>query len=90
MVRHLFLTKKNSVSVCVCVCACIFWGSYLARTDPADVARVESKTYVCTERKEDAVPTARTGVEGTLGNWKAPGVMDEELGHKFHGCMTGE
>ena len=53
------------------------------------MARVESKTYVCTERKEDAVPIPRTGVEGTLGNWKAPGVMDEELGHKFHGCMTG-
>ena len=54
------------------------------------MARVESKTYVCTERKEDAVPTARTGVEGTLGNWKAPGLMDEELEQKFHGCMTGE
>ena len=69
---------------------CFFFCSYLARTDPADVARVESRTFVCTERKEDAVPIPKTGVEGMLGNWKPPGVMDEELGHKFHGCMTGK
>lgn len=63
--------------------------SYWARTAPEDVARVEKQTYVCTERKEDAVPEPRPGVESTLGNWKSPTEMDTELNKKFPGCMQG-
>lgn len=64
--------------------------SSLARTEPGDVARVEKQTYVCTEKKEDAVPTPKEGVESKLGNWKSPSDMDAELEHKFPGCMRGK
>lgn len=68
---------------------CLALCSYLARTEPGDVARVEKQTYVCTERKEDAVPSPREGVESKLGNWKSPKDMDAELERKFPGCMRG-
>ena len=63
--------------------------SYYARTDPKDVARVERQTYVCSEKKSDTVPTPKEGVVSTLGNWKLPAEMDEELDGKFAGCMKG-
>lgn len=40
---------------------------WLARTDPADVARVESKTVISTPNRADTVPTPKDGVKGTLG-----------------------
>lgn len=64
--------------------------SYLATTSPEDVARVEKQTFVCTTRKEDAVPTPAPGVESMLGNWKEPLEMDKEMEEKFRGSMTGE
>ena len=42
---------------------------WLTRTDPADVARVESKTVICTATKKETIPEPRAGVQGALGNW---------------------
>lgn len=62
---------------------------WLARTNPADVARVESRTFVCTEKREDTVPTPREGVAGKLGNWIAPSDYDAAIKARFPGCMKG-
>ena len=63
--------------------------SYHAHTVKEDTARVEKQTFVCTEKKEDSVPSPRPGVLSKLGNWKSPKEMDVELNNKFTGCMKG-
>lgn len=62
---------------------------WLARTDPGDVARVESKTVISTLNQRDTIPTPAEGVEGTLGKWMSPDVMEENLQNRFPGCMKG-
>nr|KAG5712694.1 hypothetical protein BaRGS_029749 [Batillaria attramentaria] len=63
--------------------------SYLCRTDPQDVARVESKTFICTDDKYETVPHVREGVAGILGHWLSPEEMKKELNDRFPGCMAG-
>ncbi len=63
--------------------------SYVASTDPADVARVESKTFLITENKYDSVPHVKPGVRGILGQWMSPEQFENEVGNRFPECMKG-
>jgi len=62
---------------------------FLALTDPADVARVESKTFMSTPNKSDTIPTPKDGVKGVLGNWWSPSDMENAFNERFPGCMKG-
>ncbi|BFZ13451.1 hypothetical protein BsWGS_16491 [Bradybaena similaris] len=62
---------------------------WLARTDPADVARVERLTYISTDSKRETVPTPKSGAPSQLGNWMDPDSMDKELSMRFPDCMKG-
>lgn len=78
LVNRGMLTKLDKLNNC-----------YLCRTDPADVARVENKTFIITDEKYSTVPHVKDGVKGIIGQWMSKEDVDVQLADRFPGCMKG-
>lgn len=63
--------------------------SWLARTDPKDVARVESKTVIVTKSQRDTIPIPAGGVKSQLGSWMSESDWQKARVERFPGCMAG-
>lgn len=50
---------------------------------------MESRTFICTEKRADTIPTTKEGIKGQLGNWMSPRDMDQAVKDRFTGCMRG-
>lgn len=72
---------------CALICALFF--SWLARTDPKDVARVESKTVIVTKSQRDTIPIPAGGVKSQLGSWMSEADWHRAREERFPGCMAG-
>ncbi|CAG5895775.1 unnamed protein product [Menidia menidia] len=62
---------------------------WLARTDPKDVARVESKTVIVTKSQRDTVPIPAGGVKSQLGSWMSESDWQKARQERFPSCMAG-
>uniref|UniRef100_A0A671VK24 phosphoenolpyruvate carboxykinase (GTP) n=1 Tax=Sparus aurata TaxID=8175 RepID=A0A671VK24_SPAAU len=62
---------------------------WLARTDPKDVARVESKTVIVTKSQRDTIPIPAGGVKSQLGSWMSESDWQKARVERFPGCMAG-
>lgn len=62
--------------------------SWLALTDPRDVARVESKTVIVTQEQRDTTPIPKTGTS-QLGRWMSEEDFEKAFNTRFPGCMQG-
>jgi len=78
LVNRGMLTKLDKLDNC-----------YLCRTDPADVARVENKTFIITDNKHSTVPHVKDGVKGIIGQWMGKEDAEVQLADRFPGCMKG-
>ena len=71
---------KEAVEAGSCIPLAKRPGSYLFRSDPSDVARVENRTYIASKSKEDAGPT---------NNWINPDELKKTMTGLYDGCMKG-
>jgi len=62
---------------------------FLARTDPRDVARVESRTVISTPTRIETIPETPEGIQGQLGYWMSPDDLDDKVHTLFPGSMKG-
>ncbi|KAI3355133.1 hypothetical protein L3Q82_018007 [Scortum barcoo] len=62
---------------------------WLARTDPKDVARVESKTVIVTKNQRDTIPIPAGGVKSQLGSWMSESDWQKARQERFPSCMAG-
>lgn len=91
----LFYSKKKAYMLhesCFFTCLPLLVCSWAARTDPCDVARLESKTVICTPEKSEVVPEGvRSGkVKNQLARWMKDVDMDREMDDRMIGCMKGK
>jgi len=68
----------------------VLYFSFVCRTDPKDVARVESKTFLVTDDRYTSESHVKQGVKPIMGNWMPMEQFETELEDRFPGCMAGE